>query len=125
MKSPTEWMEQTVVLTLEKVGETGKVIKCTTESSQFNCVAESVNPTGINSFVPTVNEVTMTATLNDQLEATSSYRCTVTVGDGADDEKAVDTKLIYAQKISKFTWITHWPIAILVESYNTYELDFT
>ena len=108
LTNPSEWITQTVTLTLEKVNDSIDKITCTTDDldsdgvKEFSCTGDAG---GVASYTPkdtASSSVSMTATLDDtQLTSTVVYRCSVEVG-AVDDEKATDTKLIYVQKIRKF-----------------------
>ena len=104
LTNPSEWKEQIVTLTLEKVNDSSGKITCTTDqASQFSCTGGAG---GVGSYTPTEDvkseSVSMTATLDATLlPSTVVYRCSVEVG-ADDDEKATNTKLIYIQKIRKY-----------------------
>ena len=102
LTNPSDWITQTVTLTLENVKDPSNKITCTTTNgaSVFSCTGGAG---GVASVTPTeTTEVSMTATLDTTpLTSTVVYRCSVEVGADV-DEKATDTKLIYVQKIRKF-----------------------
>ena len=104
LTNPSEWKEQIVTLTLEKVNDSSGKITCKTDqASQFSCTGGAG---GVASYTPTEDvkssSFSMTATLDATLlTSTVVYRCSVEVG-AEDDEKATNTKLIYIQKIRKY-----------------------
>ena len=93
LENPTEWMEEVVTLTLESTDGKSK-ITCQTNSSAFTC-----DVTGSGMLTEDPPSVKVTAALTTAVTETTAFRCTVEVGDV--DNKATDTKLIYAQKICK------------------------
>jgi len=94
-------MKQTVELTLENLEDQANKFTCKTSGGDtdriFTCPGSAK---GIEKVEPMINGVSVTATLKEEIVSTTKFRCSVTVGADSDDEKATDTKLIYAQKIS-------------------------
>ena len=100
LQDPDQWTEQTVKLTLEKVG--GGKVTCNNDPAaagpKFTC--DSATNAVLKKITPSTTEVSVTATLDDGITSTTTFRCSVEVGT-EEDGKATDTKLIYVQKIGE------------------------